>query len=179
MVLYPVIIAAVIAADQITKYMVRSAMQPGDSIPLIGGWLRLLYVRNTGTAFSMFSGNKWVTVVLTTILIIVCLIFMIREAREAARHAGSTDAGSVRAARDAKVTAVMLAFIFAGGLSNLIDRIVLGYVTDMISCGSFAVFNVADIGVTCGCILLVLYILFSMRDDDGEEDGAAKNGREK
>ena len=52
-IVYPVIAAAVIALDQLTKYLVRSNMEPGDSIPLIGSWLRILYVRNTGTAFSI------------------------------------------------------------------------------------------------------------------------------
>jgi len=52
MIMYPLISALIIIADQITKYMVRSGMQPGDSIPVIGEWLRIYYVRNTGTAFS-------------------------------------------------------------------------------------------------------------------------------
>lgn len=149
MIIYPLIIAAVIAADQITKYMVRSTMMPGDSINIIGDWFRIYYVRNTGTAFSMFSGNKMITIVLTSVLIIACLIFIIKEARDGSR-----------------VTAILLSFIFAGGLSNLIDRLVLGYVTDMISCWSFAVFNVADIGVTCGCILLVIYLLLTMKSEE-------------
>lgn len=151
MMIYPVIAAAVIALDQITKYMVRSNMQPGDSIPVIGEWMRILYVRNTGTAFSMFSGNKLITVVFTSILIIVCIAFVIREART----------GS-------KPVSVLLTFVIAGGVSNLIDRLTLGYVTDMISCGSFAVFNVADIGVTCGCILTVLYILYEMKNENDQ-----------
>ena len=152
MIIYPVIAALVIAADQITKYMVRTGMQPGDSIPVLGDWLRFYYVRNTGTAFSMFAGNKWITIVLTTILIVACLIFIIKEARS----------GS-------KPVALLLTFVFAGGLSNLFDRLALGYVTDMISCWSFAVFNVADIAVTCGCFLLIIYILLHFKD---EEKGA-------
>ena len=50
----------------------------------------------------------------------------------------------------------------------MIDRLTLGYVTDMISCGSFAVFNVADIGVTCGCILTMITLLILYRDEDKE-----------
>ena len=76
MIIYPAIAAALIALDQLTKYLVRVNMQPGDSIPVIGNWLRILYVRNTGTAFSMFEGNKWITVVLTSVLIIACTIFV-------------------------------------------------------------------------------------------------------
>lgn len=150
MIIYPVIAAAVIALDQLTKYMVRSGMEPGDSIPVIGDWMRILYVRNTGTAFSMFAGNKLITVVFTSALIIACLIFVIREARSGDR-----------------ITSILLTFVIAGGVSNLYDRLTLGYVTDMISCGSFAVFNVADIGVTCGCALTILYMLLEMKRESG------------
>ena len=148
MVIYPVIVAAVIALDQITKYMVRSGMQPGDSIPVLGDWFRILYVRNTGTVFSMFAGNKWITIVLTSVLIIGCLVYVAREARSGSRP-----------------VSIMLTFVIAGGLSNMIDRLTLGYVTDMISCWSFAVFNVADIAVTCGCFLTILYMIIEMRKE--------------
>ena len=147
--IYPLIALFVIAADQITKYLVRSNMQPGDRIPVIGSWMSLYYVRNTGTAFSMFEGNKYVTVVLTSVLIIVCLIVVIKEAK-----AGRT------------LVPVLLTFVAAGGISNLIDRFTLGYVTDMISCGSFAVFNVADIAVTCGCILTMLALVLFYREEE-------------
>ena len=149
MFLYPLIAAVIIAADQATKYLVRTSLQPGDRIPVIGDWMSIYYVRNTGTAFSMFSGNKMITIVLTTVLIIACIIFLIKEARSGSR-----------------ITALFLTMIAAGGLSNLIDRLVLGYVTDMISCWSFAVFNVADIFVTCGCFLLVIYLFFTMKDEE-------------
>ena len=148
---YLLIAAFVIALDQFTKYLVRSSMQPGDSIPLIGNWLRILYVRNTGTAFSMFSGNRFVTVFLTSTLIIFCIVFIVKEAR-----AGHT------------LIPVLFTFVAAGGVSNMIDRLTLGYVTDMISCGSFAVFNVADIGVTCGCVLAMIALLVLYKDEDKE-----------
>jgi signal peptidase II len=61
------------------------------------------------------------------------------------------------------VVSILLTFVIAGGVSNMIDRLTLGYVTDMISCGNFAVFNVADIAVTCGCALTVLWIILEMR----------------
>ena len=132
----------VIAVDQFTKYLVRTNMQPGDRIPVIGNWMSIYYVQNTGTAFSMFSGNRFVTVFLTSALIIFCIVFIVKEAR-----AGHT------------LIPVLFTFVAAGGVSNMIDRLTLGYVTDMISCGSFAVFNVADIGVTCGCVLAMIALL--------------------
>lgn len=150
-IIYPLSAAFVIAADQITKYMVRANMQPGDKIPIIGDWMNIYYVQNTGTAFSMFEGNKFITIVLTSILIIGCVLFAISEAR----------GGN-------KATSLLLTLIAAGGASNMIDRVSLGFVTDMISCGSFAVFNVADIFVTCSCVLMAIVVFFMFKNEEGE-----------
>ena len=141
----------VIALDQITKYLVRANMQPGDRIPVIGSWMSIYYVQNTGTAFSMFRDNRFVTVFLTAALIIFCIIFIIKEVRE----------GHV-------LIPALFTFVAAGGVSNMIDRLTLGFVTDMISCGNFAVFNVADIGVTCGCILAMIALIITYKDEDKE-----------
>ena len=148
-IIYPIAAALVIAADQITKHLVRSSMQPGDRILVIGDWMSIYYVQNTGTAFSMFEGNRYITVLLTSVLIIVCLVVIITEVR-----AGHT------------LIPVLLTFVAAGGISNLADRLMLGYVTDMISCGRFAVFNVADIAVTCGCVLTMLALLLFYREEE-------------
>ena len=150
-IIYPVIAVAVIALDQFTKYLVRTNMQPGDRIPVIGNWMSIYYIQNTGTAFSMFRGNQFVTVFLTSALIIFCIVFIVKEHREGQR-----------------LIAVLFTFVAAGGISNMIDRLTLGFVTDMISCGSFAVFNVADIGVTCGCILTMIALLILYRDEGKE-----------
>lgn len=152
--LYPLIGLAVIVLDQLSKFAVRSNMRPGDRIPLIGDWLSFYYVQNTGTAFSMFEGNKLVTFVLATVLIVICIAFIISE---------------IRAGRS--LVPLLLSCVAAGGISNLIDRIALGFVTDMISCGSFAVFNVADIFVTCGCVILMI-VLVSSYGDSREEGGS-------
>jgi signal peptidase II len=150
-IIYPVIAVAVIAIDQFTKYLVRTNMQPGDRIPVIGNWMSIYYIQNTGTAFSMFRGNQFVTVFLTSALIIFCIVFIVKEHREGQR-----------------LIAVLFSFVAAGGISNMIDRLTLGYVTDMISCGSFAVFNVADIGVTCGCVLTMIAMIILYRDEEEE-----------
>ena len=99
----------------------------------------------------MFRGNQFVTVFLTSALIIFCIVFIVKEHREGQR-----------------LIAVLFSFVAAGGISNMIDRLTLGFVTDMISCGSFAVFNVADIGVTCGCILAMIALLVLYKDEDKE-----------
>lgn len=143
--LYIFLILLIIALDQGTKYLVISNMNIGDTIPILGDWLRITYVQNTGVAFSMFSGKQLITIALTSILLITCLtlIFKIR--------------------RDKKLP-ILLSCIFAGGIGNLIDRVARGYVVDMISCWNFAVFNVADIFVTCACILCVIYLIFFYKE---------------
>lgn len=157
--MYPLISVAIIAADQLTKYAVRSNMLPGDRIPVLGEWLSIYYVQNTGTAFSMFEGNKLVTVALSSLLIAVCIGFIISEVK-----AGRT------------LFPLLLTFVASGGLSNLIDRLSLGFVTDMISCGSFAVFNLADIFVTCGAILLMIVLILTYRDSDDAEKKGGPDG---
>ena len=126
-------------------------MQPGDRIPVIGDWMSINYVQNTGTAFSMFRGNQFVTIFLTSVMIIFCIIFIVKEARD----------GQV-------LVSTLFTLVAAGGISNMIDRLTLGFVTDMISCGSFAVFNIADIGVTCGCILTMIVLVLFYKDDKEE-----------
>lgn len=150
-IIYPLIAAIVIGLDQLTKYLVRANMQPGDRIPVIGDWFSIYYVQNTGTAFSMFRGNQFVTIFLTSVLIILCVVFIIKEAAD----------GKV-------LLPVLFTFVAAGGISNMIDRLTLGFVTDMISCGSFAVFNIADIGVTCGCFAAMIALLLFYKDEDKE-----------
>jgi len=148
---YLLIAAAVIAVDQLTKYLVRANMQPGDRIPILGNWLSIYYVQNTGTAFSMFEGNRFITVFLTSALIIACVIFIVREAA----------AGN-------RLIPLLFTFVAAGGVSNMIDRLSFGYVTDMISCWSFAVFNVADIFVTCGCFIAMAALIYMFKDEESK-----------
>lgn len=149
----PVLITVgVIAVDQITKVLIRANFTLGESLPVIGDFVRLRYIRNTGTAFSMFENNLWITLGLTTVLIVVCLLFLIHELKH----------GS-------KALAYCVTVIMAGGLSNIIDRVSLGYVTDMISVGNFAIFNVADIAVCCGCGLCILILLMQMKEEKYNE----------
>ena len=151
--IFPLIATLVIAVDQFTKYIVRANMQPGDRIPVIGNWVSIYYVQNTGTAFSMFSGNRFVTVFLTSALILFCIIFIVKEARDGRR-----------------IIPALFTFVAAGGVSNMIDRLSLGFVTDMISCGGFAVFNVADIGVTCGCVLTMIAMIILYKDEEQDKE---------
>ena len=129
------LIAAIILLDQIVKLAVRSLMYLGESIPVLENVFHITYVQNRGAAFSMFSGSG-------LMLIIVPAIAMEKHKKE---HWTLT---------------LSLSLIIAGGIGNLIDRLSLGFVTDMLDFKIWSpVFNVADIGVCVGAGFLILYTL--------------------
>lgn len=141
-----ILILLIIGLDQFTKYLITTFLDIGERIPVISNWMNITYVQNRGVAFSMFSGNWIVTIILTSLLLIACLVIINKE-------------------KENPVLIFFISCIFAGGASNLIDRVFRSYVVDMISCGSFAVFNIADIFVTCGCVLCIIYLLLSFKDE--------------
>ena len=134
--------ALVIAVDQISKAVIRMTMHVGDSISILGDFFRLTYIRNSGAAFSMMSGQRFLLVVIPIVGIIAALWYL---------HHHRGEHWTLYAS---------WALIVAGGIGNLIDRIAFGEVTDMFDFSIFPpVFNVADIAVTFGCALFILYIL--------------------
>ncbi|MGN0709956.1 MAG: signal peptidase II [Anaerovoracaceae bacterium] len=157
---YLIVSAAVIVIDQIVKRLVRSSMIPGDSIRVLGDFFRLEYVRNSGVAFGMFAGKKSVLVIVPLIIIAAALVFILT-------HKYTN-----------KLVKYALVLIVSGGVSNMIDRIAEGSVTDMFSLSFFPpVFNVADIAVTLGCALLIVYVLFGEHLAAKAASGSRRSGR--
>ena len=133
--------AGIIIIDQIVKYAVRTLMYLGESIPVIEDIFHLTYVQNRGAAFSILSGSRIFLIAVPLIAIAVAIWYLERH-------------------KSAHWTlALSLSMIIAGGLGNLIDRIALGFVTDMFDFHFWPVFNVADISVCVGAGFLVLYTL--------------------
>ena len=137
--------AAVVALDQLTKYLTVSNILLGHDIPAIEGLFHLTYVHNYGAAFSSFSGARWFFVA----LFLVFLGVVIWEF-------------STKKMPFTKLERWCIVSILAGGLGNVIDRVRLGYVIDMIEVDfmEFVIFNVADCFITCGCILLMVSLVF-------------------
>lgn len=140
--------ALIVAADQITKALTRTYIPYGGEVRVLPGVVRLTWVENTGAAFSMFSGMRWLFLALV-VLFFGVLWVLIRK-------------GILN--RLPELWA--LAAIGGGAIGNAIDRALTGHVTDMIepTFMNFAVFNVADIFITCGAIALAVYLLFFDRD---------------
>jgi signal peptidase II len=135
-------------ADQATKALIVMALEPGESVDVLGELVRIWYVRNTGAAFSLFPGAIWLFIPVTVVALVMIGYFF-RAFRD----------------RGPLLIHVVLGTILAGTLGNLTDRLRLGYVVDFISVGigdlRFPTFNVADSAVVVGIGLLVAYLTFA------------------
>ena len=154
-----VIIAALIAADQIIKLVVLEHLAPVESITLIDRFLSLTYVENTGAAFGSFSSHTEVLSIFTALVLAVGLFYLLK--------------GKVRS----KLAYACLTVIIAGGISNLLDRVFRGFVVDYIEplFVNFAVFNFADILVTCGAFVLIFYLIYDMFKGSGTHENGGNN----
>ena len=140
---YALFIAAVVAADQLAKFLTVANIELFSDVPFIPGLLQLTYVQNTGAAFSSFQGQQWLFAVMFVIFTGVILWEFFKKPMPFK-----------------KLERWCIAAVYAGGLGNMIDRVRLGYVVDMIETTfmEFPVFNVADCFITCGCILLMAHL---------------------
>lgn len=148
--LFLCVAALVLVADQLTKLAIRSTRAPGESTQFVAGILDLTYVRNTGAAFGLFPGKQSIFIATSFVVLLVIAVYW-RRARP-----------------DEWPVVVAMGSIAAGATGNLIDRVMLGRVTDFLAFSfiDFPVFNIADIGIVGGVGILVLWLLF------GPEPGA-------
>jgi len=144
------IVALIVGTDQLVKWVVENQIPLFDRIPLIDNILTLTNIRNTGAAYNLFSQMHWLLVVFPGLIMAMGLVFVALKAKSAN-----------------SVLMVSFAMIIGGGLGNLIDRILKGYVVDFFDIRIIPVFNVADICITIGCGLLFIYLIFM----DGKQRG--------
>ena len=137
--------ALVLFLDQFTKFLTVANIALFSKVDFLPGLFSLTYVQNDGAAFSMLEGQQW----LFAVVFAIFAIFIIWEFSKKRMPFTTFERFCIVA-------------VFAGGLGNMIDRLRLGYVVDMIHTDfiNFPVFNVADIFITCGCILLMLHLIF-------------------
>ena len=138
-------VIGVVALDQLSKLWVLDALLPIGTYRLWDGILHFTYVENRGAAFGMMQGGKWFFLIITAIAVIGMVWFLFKERRT--MHF---------------LMQFSICLLLSGAIGNLIDRVALGYVRDMIYVAAinFPVFNVADMAVCVGCGLLMLDILF-------------------
>ena len=148
MLIWLAVIIVTVFLDQLTKYLTVLHLKPIDTLPIIEDVFHLTYVENTGAAFGMMKDARWVFMVTSTLAIIGILGYMVYRYY-------------VKKEKLHWAEALSLSLIVGGGIGNMIDRTMLGYVVDMIDCRfiNFAVFNVADSFVCIGAGLMILYLI--------------------
>ena len=137
------VIALAVGLDQLTKWLAVVYLQGEPSFPLWEDVLHFTFVKNEGAAFGMLSNHRWVFMIFSTVAIIGISIYLFGFCKEK------------------NWVKISLAMIIGGGIGNMIDRVLLGYVVDFIDFTliNFAVFNVADSFVTVGAGILIFYYL--------------------
>jgi len=139
--------AVVLAADLVTKIVVNDQLELfGAAVPVIGDFVQWIHVKNRGSAFGIIQGGRYFFVAFSLISIALIAFLASTPRYRTPRFA------------------VCLGLILGGALGNLIDRIAYGAVTDWIDVGigltRWPTFNVADIGITLGVLLLAIFLFW-------------------
>lgn len=135
----------IVGLDQWSKYLVLENIPLYSNVEAIPGLFHLTYVRNTGAAFSAFEGAQWLFAIIFALLTVAIFYEYFKKPLPFTQF-----------------ERWMIAAIYGGGIGNMIDRVRFGYVVDMIAVDfiDFAVFNVADSFITCGCIAMIVSLIF-------------------
>ncbi|MFN8222624.1 MAG: signal peptidase II [Gaiellales bacterium] len=139
-----VVAAAAIGADQLTKQVVARRLDVGEAVELVGPFA-IRHVHNTGIAFGLFADSTASVILLATLAVCAMLVFFWRAA---ARH---------------PLLPAAFGLLIGGSISNLLDRLRLGFVTDFLELEGFPKFNLADTFIVVGVGLLFLSLLAADR----------------
>ena len=147
-----------LALDQWSKAWITANLPLGETMDFLPGVLGLRAVHNYGAAWSSFSGQRWLLLGLTGVIVLAVLWALIRKI---VRH---------------PLGILACCLIISGGIGNIIDRLRLGYVVDMLHFQfwpSYPTFNVADICIVCGAILGAVYFVLIYEKHDGRKQNGA------
>lgn len=145
LVLYPALVGTIVALDALTKYIVQQTLVLYHPVPVLGDFFRLTYIYNPGAAFGLHLGSysRYIFLVLTVVAVVVLFLWY-----------RSTPA-------DDRLRLVAIASVTGGAIGNLIDRIrshrgVVDFLDVGVGAVRWPVFNIADIAVTTGAVLLAI-----------------------
>lgn len=140
------VVAVILAADQLSKYLIRANFALGESMPIIDNFFHLTYIENPGAAFG-FLANKTVFFVILTVIIVAILIYL-----------------AVKMKNKHSLSYYALALVVGGALGNFYDRLSKGTVTDMFDFRIWPVFNVADMALVIGLLYIAYRLIFHGED---------------
>lgn len=144
MIIYYIIAMILIGLDQLSKYLTVQEIALGEVVPVIPNVLSLTYIRNSGAAWSILEDQMIFFYVITVVVVGALIYFLHTEGKRS------------------PIASTSIAFIMGGAIGNFIDRLHLKYVIDMIRLEfiNFPIFNVADMALTIGVIILIGYIVY-------------------
>lgn len=144
MIIYYIIAMILIGLDQLSKYLTVQEIALGEVVHVIPDVLSLTYIRNSGAAWSILEDQMIFFYVITVVVVSALIYFLHTEGKKS------------------PIASTGIAFIMGGAIGNFIDRLHLKYVIDMIRLEfiNFPIFNVADMALTIGVIILIGYIVY-------------------
>ena len=147
-----VVMAALLALDQYTKYLAVLYLKNNPAIVLIDGVLEFQYLENRGSAFGMLQNQKFFILFVGFVFLAVILFFMFK----------------LPAHKKYNIVHILLSVVIAGGIGNMIDRFRFDYVIDFISFNliNYPIFNVADCYIVVAMIVLFILFVFVYKEKD-------------
>lgn len=144
MIIYYIIAMILIGLDQLSKYLTVQEIALGEVVSLVPNVLSLTYIRNSGAAWSILEDQMIFFYVITVVVVGALIYFLHTEGKKS------------------PIASTGITFIMGGAIGNFIDRLHLKYVIDMIRLEfiNFPIFNVADMALTIGVIILIGYIVY-------------------
>lgn len=146
---YIVFSIAILSLDILSKLVVELNFGKGDTLPLIKDVFHLTYVENQGIAFGMFSGGRWIFVIVSfLVLILIAYIYS-------------------KTLHRSRFLKIGTALVYGGAIGNMLERLAKGYVVDFFDFRliGFPVFNVADIAICVGAAMILIHFLFFEHSD--------------
>ncbi len=147
--IYWLVLASALAADQLTKMLIRTFLPEGEIVRVFGNFLILNQQRNSGISFSMFENGSNALIIIFTLVMVGLLMAYMIWSRE-----------------DGRLSLAGLGLICGGALGNIVDRFAFGQVIDFIDFSFWPVFNLADMFIVAG---VILFLIGFLRGDAGQK----------
>lgn len=157
--LWIIVVVLVVLLDQVSKYIVVKNIEINEMIQVIDKFFYITHYKNPGAAWGILKNGALLFLIIIPVIAIVLLLVMMKSNHSFLRFS--------------------LSLILGGAIGNYIDRILIGRVTDFllfyIGSYPFPIFNLADVAITCGTILLAIYLIFIYKEPEHvKEDNIAQ-----
>ena len=140
---YVFIALIIVLGDQIIKYLVSTNMFVGQSILVIPNIFHLTYILNAGAAFGILANQRYFFIIIAVLLVAIVIYFRQKLLYQP------------------KAVQMGIYMLLGGALGNMIDRIILGKVIDYMDFRIWPIFNLADVAIVLGCMIIIYKLIFT------------------